>query len=181
MLLTFLKPDDAGIYKCTTAYDECYKFRITIEEEKENSTKKEKKSKKNKDQVQQTPIKKAPSPMPAIIKLLKSVNDASKSNAEKTTTTTEEFEYYDDETTAIIKTTTKAKNDDEEEDENEEEEKANETTTKPADLEYYDDDEPIQVTVTSGSPAELVCGDSTQFDEYIDWARPDKVKKINFY
>ena len=173
MLLTFLKPDDAGIYKCTTAYDECYKFRITIEEEKEKPTKKEKKSKKNKDQVEQTPIKKAPSPMPAIIKLLKSVNDASKSNAEKPTTT-EEVEYYDDETTTIIKTT-KAENDEEEEDE--EEEEANETTTKPSDLEYYDDEEPIQVTVTSGSPAELVCGDSTQFDEYIDWARPDKVKK----
>jgi hypothetical protein len=175
MLLTFLKPDDAGIYKCTTAYDECYKFRITIEEEKEKPTKKEKKSKKNKDLVEQTPIKKAPSPMPAIIKLFKSVNDASKSNAEKTTTT-EEVEYYDDETTAIIKTTT-AKNDEEDEDEDEEEEEANETTTRPSDVEYYDDDEPIQVTVTSGSPAELVCGDSTQFDEYIDWARPDKVKK----
>jgi hypothetical protein len=31
------------------------------------------------------------------------------------------------------------------------------------------------VTVSSGSVAELVCGDSTQYDEYIDWGRPDKV------
>jgi hypothetical protein len=159
-----LKSEDAGVYKCTTAYDECYKFRVTIDN-KETKAKENKKEKKAKA--------KEASPT---IKLFKSVNDQSKNQM---TTTTDEVEYEEDydetattNATQAIKTT--ASNiDDEDEDDDQEEEIT--TTTPTSEVEYYYDDEPIKVTVSSGSVAELVCGDSTQYDEYIDWGRPDKV------
>ena len=159
-----MKSEDAGVYKCTTAYDECYKFRVTIDN-KETKAKENKKEKKAKA--------KEASPT---IKLFKSVNDQSKNQM---TTTTDEVEYEEDydetattNATQAIKTT--ASNiDDEDEDDDQEEEIT--TTTPTSEVEYYYDDEPIKVTVSSGSVAELVCGDSTQYDEYIDWGRPDKV------
>ena len=167
LLLTFLKSEDSGVYKCTTAYDECYKFRVTIDN-------KETKAKENKKEKKAT-AKEASSPT---IKLFKSVNDQSKNQM---TTTTDEVEYEEDydetattNATQAIKTTASNIDDDKDEDEDDQEEEIT-TTTPTSEVEYYDDDEPIKVTVSSGSVAELVCADSTQYDEYIDWGRPDKV------
>jgi hypothetical protein len=167
LLLTFVKNDDAGIYKCTTVYDECYKFRVTIDAD-ETKVKENKKEKKTKAKV-------------PTIKLFKSVNDQSKSQQ----TTTEEVEYEEEEedynetasnaTEAIKTTTSNIEADDADEGEDDQEEEIATTTTPTSEVEYYDDDEPSKVTVTSGSVAELVCGGSTQYDEYIDWGRPDKV------
>jgi hypothetical protein len=141
LLLTFLKSEDSGVYKCTTPYDECYKISVTIDN-KETNVKENKKEKKAKA--------KEASPT---IKLFKSVNDQSKNQM---TTTTDEVEYEEeyDETattnaTQAIKTT--ASNiDDEDEDDDQEEEIT--TTTPTSEVEYYDDDEPIKVTVSSDSP-----------------------------
>ena len=117
-------------------------------------------------------------PLSAIVKFLKIVkNDESKSSRPKTTT--EEIEYYDDETTIIIKTTEPV---DENVDGEEEEEEKTQTTIQLNEEEYYDDDEPIKVVVESGSTAELECGDSTKYDEYIDWDRQNKVRKnVNLF